>query len=281
MKQDIFFMSGFPRAGTTLLMNILAQNPVFHPTPTSGLIATVLQVRNNWRNNENFLAMPEDYVYPRIKSMIKSMMYGFYENEISAGQIPIDKNRAWVNNIDFLDEILETKVKFIYPIRHVVDCLISLEKIKRKSQINIEPHKNKAKSMTTIGRAENYLGEQDVVGMPIQGLREIMTRKDYDRLLLVPFDDLLRYPEPTIKRLYYQMEIEYYPHDFNNIKQVTTEYDVFHFSAPHALHNIKEGGISPPNDRDMSIFNENVINEIENQKYGDITQFINANTGVF
>jgi len=274
-------MSGFPRAGSTLLMNILAQNPIFYPTPTSGLIASVLQTRNNWRGSENYMAMPEDQVYPKIKSMMRGMMYGFYHDEINNGQIPIDKNRAWVNNMDFLDEILDTRVKFIYPIRHVVDCLISLEKIRRKSQINVDPHKDRVKAMTTIGRAENYLAEQDVMGMSIQGLREIMFRKDYDRLLLVPFDDLLRYPEATVKRLYYQMGVEYYPHDFNNVKQVTTEYDVFHFSAPHALHNIKEGSIELPKDRDITIFTEPVIEEIENQKYRDITDFINANTGVF
>lgn len=280
MKQDIFFMSGFPRAGSTLLMQILAQNPRFHPTPTSGLISSVVQVRNNWRS-ENHLAAPENYVYPRIKSMLRGMMYGYYENELKAGQIPIDKNRAWVNNMDLLDELLETKVRFIYPIRHVVDCLISFEKIRRKSQINIDPHKNKIKAGTTIGRAENYLADDDVMGMPILGLREIFNRKDFDRLLLVPFDDLLRYPEATVKRLYHQMQIDYYPHDFNNIKQITTEYDVMHFSAPNALHSIKEGGIQLPNDRDPTIFNENIINEIENQKYKDITDFINANTGVF
>jgi sulfotransferase len=280
MKQDIFFMSGFPRAGSTLLMQILGQNPRFHPTPTSGLISSVLMTRNNWRS-ENHLAVPEDHVYPRIKSMLRGMMYGYYENEIKAGQIPIDKNRAWVNNMDLLDELLDTRVRFIYPIRHVVDCLISFEKIRRRSQINIDPHKNKIKAMTTIGRAENYLADDDVMGMPIVGLREIMDRKDYDRLLLVPFDDLLRYPEATVKRLYYQMQIDYYPHDFNNIKQITTEYDSMHFSAPYTLHSIKEGGIQLPNDRDLTIFNENVINEIENQKYRDITDFINANTGVF
>ena len=77
------------------------------------------------------------------------------------------------------------------------------------------------------------------------------------------------------------MEIEYYPHDFNNIKQLTIEYDVFHFSAPNALHGIKEGSIQPPKDRDLTIFSETVIDEIENKMYGDITSFINANTGVF
>lgn len=273
-------MCGFPRAGSTLLMNILAQNPKFHGSPTSGLVTSVEHVRNNWRSVENYMSMDEKYVYPRIKTMLKNMIYGFYEDEIKNEIIPIDKNRSWINRMDLLDELFETKVKFIYPIRHIVDCLISLEKIRRKSSINIDPHKNKIKAATTIGRAENYLADEDVMGMPILALREIFNRKDYDRLLLVPFDDLLKYPEYTIKRLYGQMGVEYYPHDYNNVKQTIFENDVFHFSAPDGLHKIKEGKISPPKERDMTIFPQHIIDEIENKKYADITNFIKTNTGV-
>jgi sulfotransferase len=38
MKQKIFFNSTLPRSGSTLLQNIMGQNPEFHVTPTSGLI---------------------------------------------------------------------------------------------------------------------------------------------------------------------------------------------------------------------------------------------------
>jgi len=35
--KEIYFINGMPRSGSTLLCNILAQNPEFHVTPTSGL----------------------------------------------------------------------------------------------------------------------------------------------------------------------------------------------------------------------------------------------------
>ncbi len=37
MSKTIHFVSGLPRAGSTLLMNVLAQNPRIHSTATSGL----------------------------------------------------------------------------------------------------------------------------------------------------------------------------------------------------------------------------------------------------
>ena len=37
MSKTVHFVSGLPRAGSTLLMNLLAQNPKVHATATSGL----------------------------------------------------------------------------------------------------------------------------------------------------------------------------------------------------------------------------------------------------
>ena len=65
-KQPIFFMAGFPRAGTTLLMNILNQNPQLHGTPTSGLIGSVLQIRDNWRASDIYKSNSEEYIYSKI-----------------------------------------------------------------------------------------------------------------------------------------------------------------------------------------------------------------------
>lgn len=278
MEQKIFFMTGFPRAGSTLLMNILAQNPKFYTSPTSGLVTSVVQIRDNWRTTENYLAADETYIYPKIKTMMQGMMNGFYHEAFSNNQIPIDKNRYWTNQLDLLDELFDTKVKFIYPIRNVIDCLISFEKMGRMSTLNARKAPNKLNDLTTLGRAENYLVKEGIIGTPILGLRELLYRKEADRLILVPFNDLLNHPEASLKRLYYQLDMEYYPHDVNNVQQTIVEHDMYHGFKPNSLHKIKEGKILPPNPRDTTIFDENFINTIENERYKDITSFIATNS---
>ena len=275
LEQNIFFMAGFPRAGSTLLMNILAENPRFHGSPTSGLITSLIQLKDNWKNSPLYLSNGEEYIYPKIKGMMKGMLEGFYQKELSQGIIPIDKNRAWTGNFELLDEIFDTKVKFIFPIRHVIDCLISLEKIDRKSALIKMP--TGTNGLTTIGRAETALGDEGMFGLPLTYLREILYRKEWDRLILVPFDDLLNYPEPTMKRLYYQMGIEYFEHDLNNVKQTIYEEDIHHGYAPDSLHKIKEGKLLPPNPRDPTIYDSEFIKTIETQRYKDITDFIATN----
>jgi len=278
INQEILFMAGFPRAGSTLLMNILAQNPKFHATATSGLVSNIIQTRDNWVKIENHLSNDEEYIYRKMKTMLRDMFYGYHYDELKNNQIPINKNRFWISQIDLLDEIFDTRVKFIYPIRNVIDCLISFEKMRKISIINKRPTKNETKELTSIGRAENILSDDGVFGAPILGLREIIYRKEWDRLILVPFNDLLNYPEVSLKKLYSQLDIEYFEHDINNIKQSIVEHDMFHGYAPNSLHKIKEGKLLPPNSRDLTIYDEKFIKFIENDKYKDITNFIKANT---
>ena len=51
-----FYQSSMPRAGSTLLQNILAQNPDFYVTPTSGLLELVFGARLNYTNSPEFKA---------------------------------------------------------------------------------------------------------------------------------------------------------------------------------------------------------------------------------
>lgn len=277
-RQDVLFMAGFPRAGSTLLANILNQNPKFLGTPTSGLIGSVISIRDSWRQSDIYRSNPEEYLYPKIQSMLKYMIVGYYEKEVRDGILPIDKNRGWTNFIDLLEEIFKCKIKIIFPIRNVVDVLISMEKINRKSTAtNHGDNRNWLNEQTTIGRAENFIKDDGILGLPILRLREIFYRKLMDRLVIVSYDNLLIDPKKTLEKIHDELELPRFYYDFNNIKQTIFEYDLQHGFAPNSLHRIKEGKIFPLQPRDLSIFDPDYIRQIENERYGDITQLVNNN----
>lgn len=275
MKQPVLFIGGFPRSGSSLLVNILAQNPKLFPTGTSGVIGSVLNLRDNWRSNDVYKAMGEEFAYPRIRTMMKNMIIGFYEKEILNKQIPIDKNRAWVHHIDLLEELFQTKVKFIYPIRNVLDCTISMEKVNRKSTLtNHGDNGNILDEQTTEGRARNFLKDDGVMGSHIVALREIHYRGLSDRLVYVPYNDLLTYPKETLNRVYNELGLETYTHDFDNIKQTVFEQDLMHGFAPNSLHKIREGKLGLPNPTDTTIYSQKFMNEI-NETFKDVDELIN------
>jgi hypothetical protein len=49
--EKLFFQSSLPRAGSTLLQNILAQNPSIYATPTSGVLELIFAARGNYTNS--------------------------------------------------------------------------------------------------------------------------------------------------------------------------------------------------------------------------------------
>ena len=77
MNKTVHFVSGLPRAGANLLCNILAQNPRFDVTPTSGIIDIVLMVRNRWNRVVEFQAAPDE---PAKLRVMRSVMDGYFEN---------------------------------------------------------------------------------------------------------------------------------------------------------------------------------------------------------
>ena len=58
--EKLFFQSSLPRAGSTLLQNIMGQNPDFYVTPTSGVLELVYAARSNYSDSPEFKAQDAD-----------------------------------------------------------------------------------------------------------------------------------------------------------------------------------------------------------------------------
>ena len=63
-QQRLFFNSSLPRAGSTLLSNIVGHHPNFYTSPTSGLIDLVLGSRIGY-NNERAKAYTDTETWKR------------------------------------------------------------------------------------------------------------------------------------------------------------------------------------------------------------------------
>ena len=60
MSKNIYFQSSLPRAGSTLLQNILGQNPDFYVTPTSGVLELLYSAREQYSNSLEFKAQDSE-----------------------------------------------------------------------------------------------------------------------------------------------------------------------------------------------------------------------------
>ena len=132
--KKIFFNSSLPRSGSTLIQNLLAQNPEIYSTPTSGLIDFVIACKNNYNHSQAFQAQNQDEMTKAFVDFCKDGMQGYFKR-LTDKPIVIDKSREWGINYGLL-EMLQPEPKIICMVRDVRAVYSSMEKNFRKN-----PHK--------------------------------------------------------------------------------------------------------------------------------------------
>jgi len=227
MVQKIFYNASLPRAGSTLLQNIMMQNPEIYSTPTSGVVEFLLSARSIYTTGDAFKAQDPELMEKGFKGFCREGMYGFF-NAVTDRPYVIDKSRAWMGHFSFADWFDE-KPKVLCMVRDLRSVFTSMEKNYRKN-----PHKDpqivngiELKNMTTTSRLDHY-SVSPPIGPSIEWLYEAI-HQGYDKnICFVKFEDLTTNPEKELKRIYNYLELPYYNHDFNNVEQMTIENDVIH-----------------------------------------------------
>ena len=225
-NKTIHFIAGFPRAGSTLLCNILNQNPRFSATATSGILDIILAIRNQWENVNEFRAAPN-------KAGKNAVMKGILENYYSVEPRPVvfDKSRGWVGNIEVAEYILGRKAKILVPVRNITDILASFEKLWRKQSHEWQFPQEKTHYFdwqTVEGRSDIWMRIDQPVGIAYNKILDAVSRGFSDRLLFIEFEHLTTAPEHTMKQIYNFIGEDYYPHNFQNVEQTTSENDDIH-----------------------------------------------------
>ncbi|MDH5680677.1 MAG: sulfotransferase [Spirochaetota bacterium] len=229
----IHYLGGLPRAGSTLIMNILGQNKKFTATPTSGVLEMIYGMRRSFSASPEFKAQGMDNMKPQFYSSMRGCLEGWYQGH----KVVIDKNRGWLAFYELLKKMYP-EPKVIVPVRDIRGCLLSMEKIWRKNPEIQDPMENQLemKFVTVQSRVEHWLNNLPL-GLAIERLGDTIRRGNGDSFLFVRMEDLVDNPENEIKRIYEYIGEEYYEHQFSKIKQITHENDDFH--SIYGDHKIK------------------------------------------
>ena len=235
--EKLFFQSSLPRAGSTLLQNIIGQNPDFYVTPTSGLLELVFAARGNYTDSPEFKAQNSELMKKGFIGFCQKGMDGYF-NAITDKKYVMDKSRGWGIHYDFLNEIYPNP-KIVVMVRDLRDIFCSMEKNFRKSSLQANPILSHAEMRgTTTPKRIDIWAQSQPVGLALERLQEIL-RQGLDRnMLFVKFEDLCLYPETELNRIYQFLELPYYAHDFDNIEQITVEDDEVY--GVYGDHTIKQ-----------------------------------------
>jgi sulfotransferase len=236
MSKEIHFIAGLPRSGSTLLCNILNQNPKFHATSTSGILDVVLAIRNQWENLAAFKASPN-------KKGKAAVVNSILHNYCSVVDRPVyfDKSRGWLAHLEMAEVILGRPAKVIVPVRKITDILSSFENLYRKNAHDWQFPQEKThfyEWQTVEGRSDIWMRSDQPVGMAYNRIKDAISRGYWDRLHLVEFNDLVENPEETLRGIYEFLYLDVYDHDFDYVEQVTQENDDLHgIPGLHVIRN--------------------------------------------
>jgi sulfotransferase len=211
--KTLFFLSGLPRSGSTLLGSILNQHPKIYTTPTSPLADLLCLVDSNFNHLDiQYTYDKENISYNTYNSIINN----FY-NHIDKQYI-LDKHRGWTRNILSIKKFYTNKPKIIATYRPIPEVLTSfitlIEKTSQYDNFVDNKLREDGVEINNSNRAE-YLWRfyvSDPYESLIYGLKNFK-----ESIHLVDYNNLTENPEQEIEKIYEFLEIESYSNDFSTI----------------------------------------------------------------
>ena len=219
MKQ-VYFLSGLPRSGSTVLAAILNQNPSVYVTPTSPLLDQLISNQNIWHSLQTVKANP---VPDQLTNITRKMIDGIWSHRKEP--IILDKNRGWGKNMPASTILFEKPIKMIATTRDLPSIMASWLTLLHKNP-NSYMRKNLADKYVEYSD-QNMMAEMwfNMVKDCMEAL--LQAKKDAsDRLFLIPYDELVSNPQEVIEGVTHFLNLPAFNYDFNSIHNDTQDDDL-------------------------------------------------------
>jgi sulfotransferase len=233
MEKEIFFINGMPRSGSTLLCNILAQNPDFHVTPTSGLSDIIMNINHMWHQNP---AIKASEPHEKQLKIIKDLFQSYHAD--TDRPVVFNKSRSWASLIELVELSIDKPVKILTTVRKLTSILASFEKLYRKELKDIKSPMVRTPEMSVLSsRIDAW--SNGVVGSAFNTIQDAFYRGHRDKFHFIDYDNLTKNPKNVMIAIYNFLEKPYFDHDFNNVVQYTHENDMEHgFTDLHTIRPV-------------------------------------------
>jgi sulfotransferase len=205
MTPSFVGVTGLPRAGSTLLCQLLAQHPEIHcDGHSSPLCNTLLGIRRMVSDDTFFLSQLDksfESSYGHLASAMQGFLRGWNHDCRKKTKVVIDKNRAWLHAIELLLHI-EPEAKLIVCLRELGQIYGSIEsQHQRTILVDFIDH---LADFDRFGRADILFAKDKAIGAPLISLHAVpdLPKKVQEHLYFVRFEDLLEQPVACMSHLY-------------------------------------------------------------------------------
>ena len=246
-QKTFFYLAGLPRTGSTVLGEILNQNPNIHVSPASPMSEIIGEIIGKWRANTVTL---KAYKHPeQLANVWRGIRDGMYKHR-SENHI-VDKSWAWHMNdaINSCRDVLGEEMKVICPVDNVADCLASFIMLIRSQpdyhSFIDEYLDSRRLEKNDANRCVAMMDPNIVtsVGWCYENLKKTWQGKNRKNIFLLERKDLISNPDRVISQIYKFLECEEIStwdkktHFFDQIEKEITEDDGAAYGIPD-LHKI-------------------------------------------
>ena len=215
------FISGLPRAGTTLLAAILNQNPRFRAGMTSPLadIMGVVMAEASSKNDFSFDVSDEQRV-----ALLRGLVENFYSAQAGA-DVMFDTSRLWCSRMQLLN-LLFPGVKVIACVRQLAWVLDSMECLVRRQPVSVSKVFRFDTNTTVYSRVEALTDPRGMVGFAYQATKEAFYGPHaQNHLLMLTYESLVSDPAAAVRAVYQFLGEPWFEHDFDRIEYNADEFD--------------------------------------------------------
>ena len=215
------FISGLPRAGTTLLAAILNQNPRFRAGMTSPLadIMGVVMAEASSKNDFSFDVSDEQRV-----ALLRGLVENFYSVQAGA-DVVFDTSRLWCSRMQLLNALFPG-VKVIACVRQLAWVLYSMERLVQRQPVSVSKVFRFDTNTTVYSRVEALTDPRGMVGFAFQATKDAFYGQYAPgHLLLLTYESLARNPSAAMRAVYQFIGEPWFEHDFDHIAYNADEFD--------------------------------------------------------
>ena len=231
--KTMHFIAGLPRAGSTLIANILKQNPKIHGEAVSSLSSIFGSINASWATLETNQEYPN---YQAKTGVLSAIMQGYYHHIDKP--VIFDKDRGWIPLLASVEAVLQRQVKIIVCVRNPAEILASFERLRKENPLFFTRADLTLREGSSIAsRAYYYAGPDGAMGQAHRHIKDAIIMGYLDRFLFVDYSRFCNSPKAQTKRIYDFFELPHYDHDFQNLKQKEVYND--HAVGLPNLHKIK------------------------------------------
>jgi len=242
-------VTGLPRAGSTLLCQLLAQHPDIHcEGQSSPLCNALLGIRRMVSDDTFFLSQLDqafDSRYAHLASAMRGFLRGWHHD--CERPVVVDKNRAWLHAVELLLH-LEPDARLVVCLRELGQIYGSIEaQHQRTILIDFIDH---LADFDRFGRADMLFAKDKAIGAPLISLHAVLDlpKPVQERLYFVRFEDLIARPAACLSHLYTWLGLPAFGIDPERITVGARESDShYHMKYPHT----QSARIAPPKRHDI------------------------------